>query len=168
MLTPPPGVRLHNRGFIALPLWGYILAGMGVALLLASGATYIQTKRLNASEARYSAFVAKVDAAGKEQERRTKETIDRDRKSKERADAENKRLRAANSALSDSLRNTRSSVSILPAPAGGSSRPDLACYERGYLERVLSEFVEGAAKLVAEGDADRTDLNTAKSWAQGR
>lgn len=125
----------------------------------------IQTHRLESAKADHAAFVAKTEAAGKEQERRAKETEAADRKRKEKADAENKTSRARIATLSIELRDARSRSSYLPPATPGASSPDTATVVRADVERALQLLDDGVTRLVAEGDQAIADLNTAKSWA---
>lgn len=144
----------------------YIAAGGAVIILGLSVALKVQTDAKQAVKAEYAAFVADVRAKGEAQERETKATIERDRKAKEKVDAENKRLRSANATLAVSLRESRSSVGYLPAPAPGAASPNRVCFDRGSLERSIAELDAGVSSLVERGDAYRIDLDSAKSWAQ--
>ncbi len=148
--------------------WAYIAAG-ALAIILGLGvATKVQTSRLHAVQAEYATFQAEVKAKGEEQERKTKETIAANQKAKESTDAQNIKLRAANTALSDSLRRARASSRFVPAAAPGSASPDRACFSRTELERAIRQLDAGLSGLIGEGDAARIDLDSARDWAQGQ
>jgi hypothetical protein len=146
------------------PLWAYLAIFATLCLFFAT----LQTHRLRATKAEYSAFVAEVQAKGQAAEKAAQETIKRDKQAKETTDAQNLKLRSANAALAASLRQSRATSGILSAAPTGSSRPDLACYDRAFLERSLQRFDAGTSGLVGEGDAYRIDLDGARDWAQGR
>jgi hypothetical protein len=158
----------NSRGFLGLTLMGYIVLGMGVVVAGLLLALKIQTARLESSEARYFNFVEKTKLLGEEQERKSKETIARNLKEKERSDAENKRLRSTNAALSRSLRESRSGRQFVPAPSPSAKRPDAATFDRAELERAIQLLDERVSGLIEQGDQARIDLDTARTWAQGR
>jgi hypothetical protein len=159
---------VRQRGFIQLSLMGYVVLGLGTVVLILGTLLKIQTARLDSVKAEYFSFVEKTKLAGEEQERKTKETIARNLKEKERSDAENKRLRTANAALSRSLRESRSSRQYLPAPSPSAKRPDAATFDRAELERAIQLLDERVSGLIEQGDQARIDLDTARTWAQGR
>ncbi len=161
---------MRERGFFLppLPIALYVAIGALAVIVGLSVALKVQTSRLGSVKAEYAGFVAQVKLKG-EQAQKEKETKERqDKQNKERSDAENKRLRSANQSLADELRQSRTNSRLVSGAPATTLRPDLACFERTYLNRVLSDFVEGAAKLVEAGDADRIDLQTARDWAKGR
>jgi hypothetical protein len=159
---------VRQRGFIQLSIMGYIVLGLGTVVLILGTLLKIQTARLDSKTREFDTFVAEVKAKGEEQERKTKETIARNQKEKERADAENKRLRTANASLSRSLRESRSSRQYLPAPSPSAKRPDAATFDRAILERAIQLLDERVSGLIEQGDQARIDLDTARTWAQGR
>ena len=159
---------MRQRGFIfPIPmLWVAIGAAAIIALL--SGALWLQTSRLNATRAEYSAFVATVKSAGEAAEKRAQETIARDQRNKDTIDAQTKKLRAADAALATSLLVARTSRSYLSAPAPGAREPDAACFSRAELESAIGRLDAGISGLIAKGDAYRIDLDAARDWAQAR
>jgi hypothetical protein len=151
---------------------GMLLPKLGITgwLLIFCGLTVafggMQTLRLKAEKAEYAAFRADVKRVGDEQEKRTKETIARNQKAKESADVQNKRLLAANDALTRSLHNARAGSGYLPAPAPGAG--DTACFSRPELERALRQLDEGISGLIGEGDQARITIDTFRDWAKGQ
>jgi hypothetical protein len=155
-----------QKGFAFLPflLANWQLLAIGLLVLTVFG--YV--KHCQSVKEDYFNFVEKTKLIGEEQERKTKETIARNLKEKERSDAENKRLRTANAALSRSLRESRSSRQYLPAPSPSAKRPDAATFDRGELERAIQSLDERVSGLIEQGDKARIDLDTAKEWAANR
>jgi hypothetical protein len=155
-----------QKGFAFLPflLANWQLLAIGLLVLTVFG--YV--KHCQSVKAEYFNFVQKTKLAGEEQERKTKETIARNLKEKERSDAENKRLRTANAALSRGLRESRSSRQYVPAPSPSAKRPDAATFDRGELERAIQSLDESVSGLIEQGDQARIDLDTAKEWAANR
>jgi integrase len=155
-----------QKGFAFLPflLANWQLIAIGLLVLTVFG----YYKHCESVKEAYSTFVEKTRLAGEEQQRITKETIARNQKEKERSDAENKRLRDANLSLSRSLRESRSSRQYLPAPSPSAKRPDAATFDRGELERAIQSLDESVSRIIAEGDQARIDLDSARTWAQGR
>jgi hypothetical protein len=155
-----------QKGFAFLPflLANWQLLAIGLLVLTVFG--YV--KHCQSVKEDYFNFVEKTKLIGEEQERKTKETIARNLKEKERSDAENKRLRTANAALSRSLRESRSSRQYLPAPSPSAKRPDAATFDRGELERAIQSLDERVSGLIEQGDQARIDLDTAKEWAANR
>lgn len=147
------------RGFVSPLLIALIIAGvMGVLLA-------VQTHRLESCKAEHAAFVAKVEAAGKEQERRAQETEAADKKRKEKADAENKTSRARIAALSSELRDARARSRFVPeatATASGSSR---ACYGRDELDGQIQRVDAGVSEILTILGKDAVGLNTVRAWA---
>jgi septal ring factor EnvC (AmiA/AmiB activator) len=139
-----------TRGFIQLSFLGWAAVGAFLLILGLSIALKVQSARLEAVQAEYGAFKTEVKRLGEEQEKKTKETIARDIKEKERRDADYKsriaRLERDNKRLRDS-----SGKSDFPAPASGSPNPDRATFDRAELNRALQRFTGGVAELVIEG-----------------
>lgn len=153
-----------------VPWWGRIVA---VAAVLVAAAAFGAVKmhehdqaRFDALQAQYSAFVDKVRATGLEAKKAAEAKEKSDKERKEKSDAENTELRANNTALAKRLRDERARSRFVPAAAPGSTSPDRACFGRSELERALQRLDEAVSGLVAEGDAARIDLNTAKGWAK--
>lgn len=144
-----------NPLLIALVIAGVMGVGLGV-----------QTKRLESCKAESAAFVAKVEAAGREQERRTKEKESADIERKEKADAENKRTIDSYRGAIKRLRDSSSSSGVMPKPTTPTSRPDLACYGRSSLDSEIREFTGTATEVLGILGADAVGLNTARQWAQ--
>lgn len=147
--------------------WGVI--GLIALACMAFGAVKMHQhdeKAYEALETQFTTFKESVRVAGEEAKRKADAQVAADKLRKEKADEENQRTNTALRADLERLRSARTGGSVVPAAAPTAKRPDLACFDRGQLERALSEFVESAAGLVGEGDAFRIDLNTAKAWAK--
>jgi len=151
-----------RNGFISLPLIAWVSIFAGAAVLFGT----VQTNRLKAVKSEYATFKADVKRLGDEAEKRAKEQIAKDRQAKERADAQNKRLRSANDALAASLRESRSRSGFVPAAAPGARSPERATFDRPLLERAIQQLDAGVSGLIAEGDQARIALDTAKEWAK--
>lgn len=150
---------------------------LGLALLI--GAIGVQTWRLDRSQASYATLEAefqqfkgavaalgekaKADAALREAE---------DKRKMEAANAENARTRNALNIALNGLRKLAPDPrrSLLPVAPAGSSRPDLACFDRTEYQRADGEatgrLFEGARSLADEGSAATVDLDSARRWAQ--
>ena len=143
---------------------------LAVAALLAVLATSLYIVHLRGSRdairAEYGTFVAKVRTDGEAAQKAAKAKESADRKRKDQADAENKRLRSTNAALARSLRDARSAGGYVPKPAPGAASPDRACFDRAGLERAIRQLDEGVSRLIEQGDQAVTDLDTAKEWAR--
>jgi hypothetical protein len=155
----------NSRGFALIPvlLANWQLIAIGLLVLIVFG----YYKHCESVKADYFNFVEKTKLAGEEQERKSKETIARNLKEKERSDESYKRsiarLERDNKRLRDSTR-----TSILPTPAPGSASPQRACFSRADLDRAFNQFIADVAGIAGEGDRALIGLDTARTWAQGR
>lgn len=149
------------RGFVSPMVIGV------VALAVVGGLLALQTMRLEGVKAEYAAFKANVKAVGEEAERKAKARELADKQNKEKADAENKTLRADNAALSRKLRDARARGGFVPAATPGARRPDIAPFDRAELERAIQRLDDGVSGIVEKGDQARIDLDSAKRWAKG-
>lgn len=144
----------------------WIIFILGLALG-AVPAWMFQGARLDASVARYNLFVEQVKSAGELAEIEAKRIEDEHKQLKKESDRENKL--ALDTLRSDikRLRSDRPSGGFVPPAAPGSSRPDLACYDRTELVGATGKLIDGVRGLVDEGSTATVNLNTAKQWAQG-
>lgn len=149
-----------ERGFLQLSLIGYVVVGMGAALVLALGAAGIQTYRLQASEAAYDALVA----AGKAQEEVHRKQVVADAKLKEAKDAEYKRRIAALTSRYDGVLKSRPSVLPPAEPADSVAGATLVCFQRDLVESAINGFVREAARIAFEGDQAAIGLDASRSW----
>lgn len=157
---------MNQRGFIQLApmMWAAIAACAVIAGL--SGAVWVQTMRLDAEKAEFATFKGGVEALGLAAKDAADKKKAADRKRKEDADAENKRL-AANLAIAlKRLRDERAGSGFVPPAAAGSASPDRATFERAELERAIRSLDSGVQGLVDEGSAATLSLDTAKRWAR--
>lgn len=122
----------------------------------------------DALKTQYDQFMGGIKAIGKAAQDRAAAQQKADLAKKEQADAENARTHAADAVTIASLRRQRDSArgSNVPAAAPGSSRPDLACFDRAALESALGGLLAEIRGLADEGTAATVDLNTAREWAK--
>lgn len=165
-----------NRGFIQLPLMGWVGVGVGVLVLMLSGALWIQSKRLSSEQeghaqtkAEFSAFVNVAKAMGEAAKEKALKQEAADKKRKEDSDAENKDLRRELDVRRSQLRarTTSTAGSLLPSPAPGSPSPDKATFDRTLLDRALRDYEAEVQELIGEGAEAVIDLDTGKRWATG-
>jgi hypothetical protein len=155
----------NSRGFAFIPflLANWQLIAIGLLVLTVYG----YYRHCESVKADYFNFVEKTKLAGEEQERKSKETIARNLKEKERSDESYKwsiaRLERDNKRLRDSTR-----TSILPTPAPGSPSPQRACFSRADLDRAFNQFIADVAGIAGEGDRAVIGLDSAKEWAANR
>ena len=120
--------------------------------------------------AEYNTFKGGVAALGEKAKTDAAKQALHDLKNKERADNENKRTTTANAVAIARLRRELDAARgsyVPPAPAG-TEHPELACFDRDALGSAIRGLVAEVRRLVDEGTAAVTDLNTAKIWNQGR
>lgn len=148
-----------------------------VAIALLAVAVGVQTWRLGLAQddvvrvqALFDAFKAQVAAEG---EKARADAILRekaDQQRKDTADAEHQRNIAALQRDISRMRRERDSArgSIVPPAPAGSTRTDLACFDRTALESAFRGFVAEVRGLVDEGAKATVELDTARRWAQAR
>lgn len=83
-------------------------------------------------------------------------------KNKNKADAENKRLRTELAAADKRLRDQIAGSNF----TGNSGNSEVVCFDRAKLDQAIRSFVERTGGLIGKGDSAITDLNSAKQWAQ--
>lgn len=161
-----------NLLLAAVPWWGRALALLALAVaFMGFGALKMRQHdqtRYEALSDQYDSFKASVTAEGIAAKKAAIAQAAADKVKKEKADAENSTNLASLRADVKRLRNDRAASRYVPAASPGSSRPDVACYDREQLERTLQQFDAETSGIVAEGDEALVNLNTAKRWAQGR
>ena len=116
----------------------------------------------------YAVFKSNVELLGKKAKADAENLEAQDKLAKEKADAENKTLRSDNAALAKRLRDARSRSGRVPEASPTARRPDLITLDRAELRRTLEYLDERGSGIAEESDQGRIDLNTAKTWAQGR
>lgn len=158
--------RSYGRGFIQLTPMLYLAAAALAAIVMLGVAFSVQTSRLKATKAEFSAFVATTKLAGEQAKKEAQKQTAADKRNKERSDAENKRTTDALRDATKRLRDARAVGSYVPPAPAGAVRPDLACFDRAELERAIRGFDAGIQGLVDEGSQATLDLNTARQWAQ--
>jgi len=151
--------------------WIYIIVAAVIAVL--SLAVKVQTSRLEATEAAYSAFKAQVAVLGEQAAKDAKTAEISNLASKKRADDENIRAKRDLAGLYDayrSLRDQHAGSGILPAAAAGAADPDRTCFSRAALAEGLDRsdaiLQEGAVGILQRGDQAIVDLETARGWAR--
>lgn len=168
-----------NRGFIQLPLMGWVGVGVGVLVLMLSGALWIQSKRLSneqeghaQTKAEYAAFAALTAAMGRAAKEKAEKQEAADKARKEKADELHARAVATLNDRITRLRRERDSTPkrIVPPAPTTTSRPELACFDRPELERSIRgdlDAVRGEIRQLAdEGSKATIELDGVKRWAQ--
>lgn len=159
----------NQRGFIALPMMGWVAIAAGVVILGLGIAVKVQTARLDSVKAEYAGFVAQVEAQGKAAAKVAQAQIAADKLKKERADREHANTKRNLADIYDAyrrLRDSRAAGGIVPPAASGSPSPERACFNRPALDNAVSALDRGTTKILERGDAAIADLNTAKEWAK--
>lgn len=154
---------------LPLPPTAYAAIGAAVVIAGLGIAVKVQTSRLEAVKAEYAGFVAQVKVLGDAQNAKAAAEDKANKERKEKADAENKKLRSDLAGLYDAygrLREQRARGSELPGAPAGSRRPDLACFDRAELARAVGGLEEGVLRLTRQGDEARLDLDSAREWAR--
>ena len=153
----------NQRGFM-------LYAAIGALIVFSLMLAYIHVLRgsLARCEQEFAGFKAQVEANGKAAEAEAKRKNAENAAKKEKIDNENRKLRADNSALVKRLRDNRPAGGGVPAAPAGSSRPDLACYDRAEFVRADGELVKRLRGLADEGTESAIDLNSAREWARNR
>lgn len=144
---------------------GYILAGMGLAILLLLGGLTYQTKELNSTRSDYAAFrattqafaEASVAAAAKlEKEHVAQAEIINKNWATDRAD-----LVAYDAKLSA----LRSSTPIADKPTSETGSTETICYDWTEFDAAERDSEDEAARISKEGTASTTGLNAAITWS---
>ena len=145
------------------------VVGVATAIILALvAAVSVQTSRLDAESARFSAFQAEVDALGREAASRAKKRDSDNLRAMEVADAKAKSLLADNAVLGKRLRDARAGGGYVPAPAPGapSTDPGRVCFDRSELESAIGRLDAGVQGLIGQGDAAKLRLSAGAEWAR--
>lgn len=142
----------------------YIIAVLGVALLVTAGFAYLQTGRLSIEKREHALFVKTTKQIGEAAQRAAAKRIEADKKAKGKADEENRKTIAGLRADNKRLRDERARSGYVPPAAPGARRPDLATFDRAELERALQFLDAGVQEIVGEGDESRVNLDTGKHW----
>lgn len=156
---------MNQRGFTQLPIaaWGAIGAA---AVILGLGAYgWVQTARLDACNAKFSAFQAQVKALGDVAAAKAKAENDRQAKLLKESEAQSAKLKSDLSIANKRLRDERASSSRVPEAPAGSPKPHLACFDRSELESALQRLDEGVSGFLDEGDQNTLRLKLSRDWA---
>jgi len=161
------GIYMNQRGFGTIQIYAALAALLVIGLLTV--AVRVQTARLSASEAKYEAFTAQVEALGRNQIAANKLKHKGDLAKTKELNNENKLLRGELD-IFKRMRQSNPSGGKLPAVPAGSARPDLACFDRKEYERedgiATAKLFAGARSLADEGSTCAIDLNTGKAWVK--
>ena len=132
-------------------------------VLLVAAGIYVahceQVKRNHAT------FVSELRKQAKEQEQHNKDTADKQKQAKEKADADTQRNLDNLHGTIKRLRDERARASSVPAAPAGSAKPDLACFDRGEFARAVDSFEARMESLASEGSEATIALDAAKGWA---
>lgn len=138
MLTRKLLEHSRSTGFITLQLLLYVLAGMGVVLLLSWGALWVQTDRLKTTQGSLDA----IRIAGKVQAQQTKETIQKQQRTTTNVQ------KSYRSALAELDRLRLSSPGELPTFTDSPERtPDPALQLRPDCTRLRERAAQDALKV---------------------
>ena len=126
---------------------------------------------LDALQAEFDTFRGGVDALGRAAEERTKAENAANAERKKNADAQARKAKADLDGLYSAyqrLRDQRSGAggSLLSSPAPAAGGTATATFDRTAFDRAISDFDAGAVRILKQGDAAITDLNTARDWAK--
>lgn len=165
---------MNQRGFILpSPVILYSMLGMGIVILLLGIAVKVQTVRLDSAKLEtkevkleYAGFVADTKRLGDEALKDAAIKTALGKTKQEKANEENIRTIAALHAALRGLRDANPSIGSVPPAPAGSSRPDLAAFDRTLYQRAYREFVEEVRKLGLECSEAIVNLNTAREWAR--
>lgn len=150
----------QQRGFTLYIALAALLAFAGMAVALK-----VQSSRLEACKLEYASFQEQVRAKGVAAQKEAKRIETENNAKKEKIDRENKRLRADNVRIAGELRDARSRGRFVPEAAPGARNPERATFDRAELESAIQRLDAGVSGIVAEGDAARIDLDSARQWA---
>lgn len=113
----------------------------------------------------YVTFQAQVEAQGKVAQAAADKQKAADIAAKEKADAENKQAVAGLQSDLDRLRHQHPPGHTVPPAPAGTSRADLACFDRTLLGAAVDNLLADLQGQAASGAAATVDLNSAKRWA---
>lgn len=152
-----------QSGFIELSLMGWVAVAGAVVV----GLMYLRIQYLETKVALGEAFVTSVEVIGETARKAAKAKEREDLAKKEKADEELRKLRIANNALNQRLRDN-AGRSVLPPTGTVAGVSETACFGRPELDAALQRFTGGAAELAIEGQQATDALNNAKRWGQGQ
>jgi hypothetical protein len=162
-----------ERGFLSPLLIASIAAavvigGLGIALKVQSARLESEKAEHAATTAKFEAFKMDTKRIGLEAQKKADDQKSKDVADKERVDAEHRKTVAALAADITKLRHDRDSARsrFLSASPSGSSRTDLACFDRAEYQRAYGSLVTGVRGLADEGTEGTVGLDAAKRWAQ--
>jgi hypothetical protein len=162
-------LSIFTGPYALLAKWGVI-----VALALACmgfGAVKMHQhdqKKYDALETQFETFKAKTAALGEAAITAAKAKAAADKLKQETTDVEHEKIVLKLTADIKRMRADADSARgsyVPPAPAA-SSRPELACFDRGALESAIGELVTEVRAGADEGTTETIDLDTAKRWVK--
>ena len=156
-----------------LPIKTYLYGGIALVIALLIIALKVQTGRLDAEKAAFSAFRAHVEALGQAAEKEAARANLANLKAKEQADRENANSKRNLAGVYESYRKLlafQPGSGRLPEAAPGSKSPDLACFDRTAFNSGMAKadgvLQSGAIGILQRGDQAIIDLSSAKAWAK--
>jgi hypothetical protein len=105
-----------------------------------------------------------VKAEGEAAQARVKARETEDKLLKEKADAENKRLRTDLAATTQRLRDAGTRFSAVSRLAPTAQRSDLACFDRAELDAAVGGYQSAILGLVEKGAEAALDLDAVRRW----
>lgn len=156
---------MNQHGFITLPLMAWGAIGAGVIILGLGIGVKVQTSRLESCKQEFSIFRAQVKVLGDEAAAKAKAEQERQENILKETEAKSAKLKSDLAIVNKRLRDERARRSQVPAAPAGSSRPDLACFDRTELESALRHLDAGVSGLVDEGSENTLRLKLSVDWA---
>lgn len=146
-------------GLVNLPI-GWIVAGV-VALGALGYVAHCEHVKKDRAQ-----FIAKLESQAAQQKEAAEKKAQEDRKAKEQADEQTQSELDQLHRTIKRLRDERARASSVPAAPAGSSRPDLACFDRTLFSGAVGNFEAGVEGLVVEGATAAIELDNARRWAR--
>ena len=146
-------------GLINLPI-GWIVAGV-VSLGAFGYVAHCQHVKKDRET-----FIAKLESQAAQQKEAAEKKADEDRKAKETADENTQNQLDSLHRTIKRLRDERARAGSVPAAPAGSTKPDLACFDRTLFSGAVGNLEAGVEGLVAEGTENTIALDNARRWAR--
>lgn len=154
----------------------YVLAGVCILLVIASGRCWYLGVEIDRVQAKYDAFVAETKSVGVVADLRGKLKNQKYESLKKDKDHEITLARSSISAYADELRKRAESPrrSILPTPTPSAGNPKRTDYDRSELIDAMGRYTEEErsfegeiTELIREGAVTEDALNKVKGWRNG-
>jgi hypothetical protein len=162
MISFSPAIAIAK----AIPLRAYVYGVIALTIVGLAWYADSQHDRAIKAETQFKNYRDDVVAAGKRAEREADEQRDRDKKRQERANEANERNTAALNRELIRLRANNATQMLLPPAPAGSSRPDLACFDRAEFIGAARKRGDRVLEIVGAGAKATVDLDDAKTWAR--